>query len=378
MRPARGVVLLALALAAGSAHGQATGGALGAARGFSRAGRAVSAAGSGARALRSSSGLRLALDGMRLAAGRSSATRALFFRAEEGEEPELHPAKVAAFLALLFVVAVVWFNRGARVPAAPPPPCELRRLTVGFDWGARARLQSELRDLANTASLQSEQGLADAAKKAASLLEGALGSARYAAWQSLRVEPEQAEPLFAQMVRELKGRFEHLVQNGMHSVAAPAVRARAEEGEGLVVVTLVVGVQEPLRVLPETLDRNALGWALRNSVPALSSALRAFEVVWSPALEEDRLSSAELEALYPELLRLEGGSPLGRVVCAHCHGVYARERQQCPACGSAESKSVGSPTGAAPATGTRTCAFCKQATPAYEVQCQACGARATT
>lgn len=54
----------------------------------------------------------------------------------------------------------------------------------------------------------------------------------------------------------------------------------------------------------------------------------------SPSEETDRMSSAELEVLYPQWVRLDEG--VGRVVCAHCRAVWARELLRCPACGAAE------------------------------------------
>ena len=46
-----------------------------------------------------------------------------------------------------------------------------------------------------------------------------------------------------------------------------------------------------------------------------------------------RLPSAELEALYPELVRLDGGGPIGRHACGYCRAIFAAELGACPACG---------------------------------------------
>ena len=52
-------------------------------------------------------------------------------------------------------------------------------------------------------------------------------------------------------------------------------------------------------------------------------------VVWSPSEENDRMSSAELEVIYPELEKVRL-TKLGRVGCKSCHAVYAAELEQCP------------------------------------------------
>lgn len=59
----------------------------------------------------------------------------------------------------------------------------------------------------------------------------------------------------------------------------------------------------------------------------------AVEVIWTPAEENDRLSSAELETLYPELRKIDEKSMTGRVFCASCAGPFAAELGACPHCG---------------------------------------------
>ena len=60
-------------------------------------------------------------------------------------------------------------------------------------------------------------------------------------------------------------------------------------------------------------------------------APEGLELIWSPSEPGDRMSSAELEVLYPELARLDAS--VGRVACSHCAAVFARELGTCPACG---------------------------------------------
>ncbi|MBX3246911.1 MAG: DUF1517 domain-containing protein [Myxococcales bacterium] len=151
-----------------------------------------------------------------------------------------------------------------------------------------------------------------------------------AAARSQRVTEAAAERQLVALVSELKARYRHDVTRGDPGPAG--LCARAEEGEGLVVVSFVVGTTRPLPPLPGALDRDALQGGLADAVATDPHSFVALEVIWSPALEQDRMSSAELEALYPELTRL-GVGPLGRVSCGACGVVFAAELGQCPACG---------------------------------------------
>ena len=59
----------------------------------------------------------------------------------------------------------------------------------------------------------------------------------------------------------------------------------------------------------------------------------ALEVVWSPAAENDRMSTAELEQFYPEMKLIDPNSIAGRVFCAYCNGPFPAELLTCPHCG---------------------------------------------
>lgn len=55
----------------------------------------------------------------------------------------------------------------------------------------------------------------------------------------------------------------------------------------------------------------------------------------SPAAEEDRMSTAEPEQHYPELVRIDPKSIAGRLFCSCCSGAFAMELLNCPHCGAA-------------------------------------------
>ncbi|MDB4932652.1 MAG: hypothetical protein JWM10_5136, partial [Myxococcaceae bacterium] len=150
-------------------------------------------------------------------------------------------------------------------------------------------------------------------------------AARYAAFQGWSLDPAGAEAVFGQVAASLRGR----------TTPATVAGARSAEAPGLVVVTLLVAAKGPLPPLPSALGLPALMAALEGIVPARPDLLADFALVWTPADEGAPLSPAEVEALYPELLRLDDGAAPGRRVCGSCRAVYAGGLARCPACGGA-------------------------------------------
>jgi RNA polymerase subunit RPABC4/transcription elongation factor Spt4 len=259
--------------------------------------------------------------------------------------------------------------------------CEVRRVTVAFDWRARAQLQQALDQIASSVDMGSPYGLWQGADMARRLLLQWLQSARAACFVSLKGSASAAEQLFNQVCEDVNRRYDQATISNQRRNEPPDVRARREEGEGFVVVSVVVGVNGALAPLPEWPTLDAVANALQTLVPATPDGLAALEVVWSPSIDQDRLSSAEMAVLYPELVALQGAEPIGRVACRNCKTVYARELGGCPTCGSQDA--APSPMSAqqqqqafqASSTNMIACPFCKQPTPAYEVQCQHCGGR---
>ncbi len=217
--------------------------------------------------------------------------------------------------------------------AAGHPGVEVRRISVAFDWSVRGYIQQTLDGVAGSVDMSSPQGLHAAARAACDAMAGAHKGARYASFQGWSLDPARGQQVFGQLADALRGRYTAESVDNARRVAAPKLTARVEEGAGLVVVTLLVAVKGPLPPLPQVLNLPSLLSALDGLVPLRADLLAALEVVWSPAASDDRMSSAELEVLYPELLRLDDSAALGRRVCGSCHAVYAGELGRCPACG---------------------------------------------
>lgn len=147
----------------------------------------------------------------------------------------------------------------------------------------------------------------------------------------------QAQAAFQGAASEARARFrQELVRNADGSVVqnlTPEMRARATEGQGTVVVSLIVVARRGLTAVTNLGDAQQIRAALQERGALDADTLVALEVVWSPATENDRMSTAELEQNYPELRLIDPRSIAGRLFCAYCNGPFAMELLNCPHCG---------------------------------------------
>jgi len=234
------------------------------------------------------------------------------------------------FFSLVFGFATFVFGRDRY--AAPTGPYEVRQITVAFDWTMRRAIQAQLSSMASRFG-SGAAGRQQASREAVRVLQEACGSARYAAFETYRGKAQKAQERFQSIAMSLRARYKHEMAGARASGSASAVQARADEGEGLVVVSVVVAWDAHLGSLPNQLNPEAAAAALQTLVPRAGANVIALEVIWSPAQEQDRLSSAELEQLYPELQRLDARGDVGRMGCTYCRAVFPRELGACPACG---------------------------------------------
>ncbi len=201
--------------------------------------------------------------------------------------------------------------------------------------------------------------------KVISKLERILNEARYASWQVRVARRASAQERFNQMAAKLRGRYsKELVRNERQEEAGD-VRARAREGKGLVVVSLLVGRTGLPSLPPRKVSSDTLHALLEKLT--WGDSVHMLEVIWSPAADADRMSSAELEVLYPELVRLDEEA-LGRVACPSCQALYAAELGACPSCGDTAEGTGAKHVLAGP------CPHCQADMPRYETKCENCGA----
>ena len=123
-------------------------------------------------------------------------------------------------------------------------------------------------------------------------------------------------------------------QGQVTAAAAPDSTPRSHEGEGLILVTLVVAANGELFTVRHIGDGEDLRKALEAATYRSERDLVAIEIVWQPSDDADRLSSLELEATYPppSLIPL-AGALVGKAFCAYCGGPFPAELVSCPHCG---------------------------------------------
>ena len=257
-------------------------------------------------------------------------------RAEHRPGLAMWPLSLVLFIGFFWGATRVAGKRRARseqAAAAARTPCEVRRLSLAFDWTRRLEIQQALRDESGRHDLSTVAGLGRFSRRVTRLLVKHAEAARYGAWQRFYLSARAAEVKVVALEHDMASRYQDDLVHGDERAPVPDIRPRREDGAGLVVVSLVIGSTVRLPPLPESVEGASVEQVLKSSLPAADEELVAFHVIWSPAADADRMSSAELEMLYPELLKLDSHAALGRTNCSFCRAVYARELSGCPACG---------------------------------------------
>jgi uncharacterized membrane protein len=240
-------------------------------------------------------------------------------------------------IGIVIIVASIRAEKRAEREKARANRVDVTMVMLGLDWRARRFVQSELERIAKTADTSSRQGLVLALRQTALALRRCRDSWVYSgAFNAQPMLTNDAESLFHTQVEQARASFQHeIVRNTDGKISgrsAPELVARTEEGEGFVVVTLVVASRSELYDLAYANNPEQLRAALEALSGVTSADLVAMEVVWSPADENDRMSSVELEAHYPNLHRLPGATTAGKVYCTYCGGPAPAELLTCPHC----------------------------------------------
>ncbi|AKF05587.1 DUF1517 domain-containing protein [Sandaracinus amylolyticus] len=226
-----------------------------------------------------------------------------------------------------------------------PNAMYLSQIQLGLDWRARAQLQQHLMRLAQTGDTRSPSGLAQLLSESVLALRRHEMSWLYAATKDGGgMQPQQAQGAFQQWANDARSRFQHELvrghQGGMQQQQGPEMTAHAHEGQGTVVVTIILATRRPVQgfMVP---DASQIRNALSDRGAILPNQMVALEVIWSPAAENDRMSTSELEQNYPELKLIDPNSIAGRVFCAYCSGPFPMELLNCPHCGAPAEASKG-------------------------------------
>ena len=230
-----------------------------------------------------------------------------------------------------------------------PDAIHVTQLSLGLDWRARQALQQHLMMLAQTGDTRSPSGLQHMLSETVLALRRNEISWLYASYKDAGQYPpfsaQQAQGQFQTLATEARSRFQSELVRGaagqLSQMQTPEMQARADEGKGTVVVTIIIATKSrPMQGFFQP-DANQIRNALSDRAAILPQQLVALEVIWSPSAENDRMSTAELEQFYPDLKLIDPNSIAGRIFCAYCSGPFPAELLSCPHCGGPAEASKG-------------------------------------
>lgn len=272
--------------------------------------------------------------------GWSGSSSGAYASTPQGNGIELSPG-MQCLVAGTWLLVVYGLYRGFRW-LTRPTPVAVGMTQLVIDARARRFVQARLDTLAKSGRTGTAAGRAELLAATAKALRDTRLAWIYAAARSV---PPAADTV----ARTELQRFANEARAGYHRELlraadgttrvgnAPALAPKEHEGQGVVLVTLIVAAR--VRLADVRADRTDEIDALLSQLEGLTAAqLVALEVVWTPAAEDDRMSTAELEARYPGLTPLTTG--LGRVFCGHCRGPFAGELERCPHCGAPRAEAM--------------------------------------
>lgn len=229
---------------------------------------------------------------------------------------------------------------GGPMPMPMPPggldTFGVAKLSIAFDSRARAQIQAALTQSAERSNM-SGNGLGIFAQETARMLTQYLDAAYMVdPVLSEGITQELAKNYFDSAVSTERNRYVvETVRNdagGLRKVEGPKSTARAEEGGGFVVVSIVAARRGGFYGFTTPTDRATLARDLQTILQG-DDNLNAMEVIWQPADPNDVMSSAEMAQVFQSLKPLSPDQRVPRRACAYCKTVFAAELSTCPNCG---------------------------------------------
>ena len=212
-------------------------------------------------------------------------------------------------------------------------------LRIGIDGRARKFVQSELARIAKIADTATAQGRVTMVREVALTLRRLRDAWVYggAVNEDLRPLGSQ-QTVFQHWVNDARERYrEETVRNesGVQtSTVASTYTPRSDEGAGLILISMIIAARRELFTVRSIDHGEDLRSALDSVGTLDENTLVAVEIVWQPAEDSDRMSSMELEAMYPppQIVPIVGAL-VGKVFCTYCGGPFPAELVSCPHCG---------------------------------------------
>ncbi len=219
------------------------------------------------------------------------------------------------------------------------PEADVSVLRLALDARVRKFVQAELARIGKSADTATAEGRATMLREVALLLRRTRDAWVYGGAINLPMTTmAEAKRQFDHHVADARGRFVHETlrnhQGIITTADAPTPTSSSADGEGLVVVTLVLAARTELFSVRAIGNGDDLRQALESASNHSAHDLIAIEIVWMPADDKERISSIAVEARYPrpDLVKLQGAM-VGKTVCTYCAGPYPAELVSCPHCG---------------------------------------------
>jgi uncharacterized membrane protein len=224
-------------------------------------------------------------------------------------------------------------------PYAPVDGVDVSVLRVALDGRARKFIQTELARIARTSDTATEAGRLHMLREVCLLLRRVRDAWVYGGAVNEPMRPtDAAKVAFDRHVDDARARFSKETIANVQGTTTEAdggqLTPRAEEGEGLILVSIVIAARSELFTVSQIGDGEDLRKALEAASNRTASDLVAIEIVWQPSEDGDRMSSLELEAKYPrpDLIPI-ANALVGKTFCSYCGGPFPAELVSCPHCG---------------------------------------------
>jgi uncharacterized membrane protein len=275
----------------------------------------------------------------------------------------VHPLLGVAGLFAGLLYLIWWSNSSSSagghhdsgsVGSAVPSPTSRRwfqvditEVRIALDARARVFLQRELMEQGRRADMRTPAGRLALLRIVVRALRQGEPAWVYAGAKNFHpMSSILAEASFKRLATEARAKFTHeLLRKDASGVREGeghgVVRSAEREGEGVVLVTLIAAASREI-VDFEASSRAEVQKVLADLDALTAQTLVALEVSWLPADEQERMSTATLEALHPDMKRLPGAVG-GRVFCEYCKGPYAAELAKCPHCGAPTATAASTP-----------------------------------
>jgi uncharacterized membrane protein len=167
-------------------------------------------------------------------------------------------------------------------------------------------LQSELSELTLEADTETTQGLRKLLEEAALVLLRNAENWTHVLGSSQTIDRrEEAETVFSRLSIEERSKFSAETLTNVDGKIRQREVVESDRNQGTtayIVVTLLIGTADDRPLFGKIDSAQAMQEALKNVAAMRSDYLMVFELLWSPQVETDTLTEAELATEYADLV----------------------------------------------------------------------------